>query len=93
MVDDRPSLRWPGISASASERATLVVTGTIITVAALVSVILENHASRGPFLFLPDDFRRFGVEPRPGDRWTLHLAVDVDGQAIRGVHLIGLAAP
>jgi hypothetical protein len=93
VVDDRPSLYGPGISASASERATLVVTGTIITVAALVSVIVENHGTRGPFLFMPDDFRRFGVEPRPGDRWTMHLAVDLDGQSIRGVRLVGLAAP
>ena len=93
MADDRPGLHRPGVSACARETATLVVIGTIITVAALVSVAVDNPGATGPFLFLPDDFRRFGVEPRPGDRWTLHLAVDLEGSRIVGTRLVGLAAP
>jgi hypothetical protein len=93
MVDDGPGFPRTGAFPFAGETVTLVVVGTVVSVAALVSVALDDPGVSGPFLFLPDDFRRHGVEPRPGDRWALRLAVDFDGPTIRGTRLTGFSAP
>jgi hypothetical protein len=80
-------------AAGAGETATLVVVGTVVAVAVLVSVVLDEPGAGAPFLFLPDDSRRLGVEPRPGERWALELAVDLDGPTIRAPRLVGVTAP
>jgi hypothetical protein len=79
--------------AAPGEGVTLAVVGTVVAVAALVSVAVEDPGGGPgwPFLFVPDDFRRLGGTPRAGDRWALTLAVDPDGRAIAGVRLVGRA--
>jgi hypothetical protein len=77
---------------SAGETVTWSLSATIVAVAVFVTVALDDAAG-APLLFLPDDFRRLGVEPRPGERWRLAVAVDLDGPTIRATRLIGVAAP
>jgi hypothetical protein len=79
--------------AASGEAVTLAVVGTVVAVAGLVSVaVADPDGGPGwPFLFVPEDFRRLGVTPRPGERWALALAVDLDGRLARAVRLVGLA--
>ena len=81
------------VRAAPGEAVTLAVRGTVVAVAALVSVAVEDPdgGPDWPYLFVPDDFRRLGVTPRAGDRWVLTLSVNLDGHAIAGAHLVGLA--
>ena len=70
---------------------TLTCASRVVALGALVSVAVEAEGATAPLLFLPDDFRRLGVEPRLGNRWALTLGVDLDGGAIQGVRLVALA--
>jgi hypothetical protein len=84
-----PLATHPGCT---GETATVALPATIVAVAVFVSVAIDD-APGTPLLFLPDDFRRLGIEPRPGERWTLELAIDLDGATIRATRLIGITPP
>jgi hypothetical protein len=81
------------VTRTASETLTLVLGGTVLSVGALVSVVFDEHDVSSPFLFLPEDFRRCGIEPRAGGRYLLELAVVIEGQTLRRISLVGLDVP
>jgi hypothetical protein len=86
----RPNVRCAGDRAAPPPEIALTLASRVVAVGAMVSVAIEPGGLTYPLLFLPEDFRRLGAEPRLGDRWAMTLGVDLEGATIAGVRIVGL---